>query len=294
LRLRPAIDFVGGESDYRERLSGDLQASRRELERHLAVAHAEEEEFTLPGVCAVDGSVVDFLVDRKWGGARGADGIWVPSWRERIECPLCHLNNRQRAMAATALAEIEGRSEAPRAPVLYCMEQVTAMFLALRAQCTTWELIGSEYLGPRHASGDVVDGLRHEDAEAMSLEDASVDVVLSNEVFEHVAAPRRALAEAARVLRPSGVMLFSIPFDPRRQDNRTRARLEDGELVHLEPPEVHGNPMSADGSLVFTDFGWELLDWVRDAGFRTCRGFLYWDYALGHLGVGDLLFHADR
>jgi hypothetical protein len=285
---------VGDEAEYRALAGGPAQAQRRELERHLAVAHREDAEFTLPGICAVDERAVDFLVDRQWGGRQGADGIWVPGWRERLECPLCHLNNRQRAMAAVVLAEIEGRRGGSRPPVLYAMEQVTALFAALSTRRSGWDLVGSEYLGPAHVSGAVVDGLHHEDAEALSFGDETVDVVVSNDVFEHVNAPRRAFAEAARVLAPSGVMLFSIPFDTNRRENRTRARVENGEIAHFEPPEYHENPMSADGSLVFTDFGWELFEWVRAAGFRACRADFYWDLELGHLGVGDALFRADR
>jgi SAM-dependent methyltransferase len=291
---QPTVEFVVSREDYANRVMEAVQARRADYEHHLAVLHKGEEEWSLPGICAVDDRPVDFLIDRKWGGLQGADGIWLPSWRERIECPLCHLNNRQRAMAALALSELDARMARAPGAVLYAMEQVTAMYAALAASRTSWELLGSEYLGPSLESGTIVDGLRHEDAEALSLDDRSIDVVLSNDVFEHVAEPRRAFAEMARVLRASGVMLFSIPFQPEAARNRTRARLELGELVHVADPVYHGNPMSAEGSLVFTDFGWELVDWVREAGFSNCQGFLYWDVELGHLGVGDLLFRAER
>jgi len=46
------------------------------------------------------------------------------------------------------------------------------------------------------------------------------------------------------------------------------ARIVDGAVDHLVPPSYHGNPMDPNGSLAFFDYGWELLDWVRDAGFR--------------------------
>jgi SAM-dependent methyltransferase len=55
--------------------------------------------------------------------------------------------------------------------------------------------------------------------DAIPLNDASVDVVLSYDVFEHVAHPPRLLAECHRVLRPNGVMLIGTwgwghPFAP--------------------------------------------------------------------------------
>ena len=47
------------------------------------------------------------------------------------------------------------------------------------------------------------------------LEDASVDYILCTETLEHVADPVPFLAEAARVLRPGGMMLLTVPFSAR-------------------------------------------------------------------------------
>lgn len=44
------------------------------------------------------------------------------------------------------------------------------------------------------------------------MRDAAVDGLLMIELLEHVPDPRRLLAEAGRVLRPSGVLLGSAPF----------------------------------------------------------------------------------
>ena len=63
--------------------------------------------------------------------------------------------------------------------------------------------------------GDDVD-FRLEDAQALSLADERFDKVLLTEVIEHVPHPERAIAEAARVLRPGGVLAVSTPsrFSP--------------------------------------------------------------------------------
>jgi SAM-dependent methyltransferase len=47
------------------------------------------------------------------------------------------------------------------------------------------------------------------------LEDASVDLVLSTEVLEHVLDPAAFLAEARRVLRPGARLLLTVPFAAR-------------------------------------------------------------------------------
>ena len=52
--------------------------------------------------------------------------------------------------------------------------------------------------------------------------------------------------------------------------------------------------MDPNGSLAFFDYGWELLDWVRDAGFRDVSLICYWSADLGHLGGMLETFHARR
>lgn len=45
-------------------------------------------------------------------------------------------------------------------------------------------------------------GIRHEDIEKLSFKDASLDLGVSNDVFEHIANPLDAFKACARVLRP--------------------------------------------------------------------------------------------
>jgi ubiquinone/menaquinone biosynthesis C-methylase UbiE len=57
---------------------------------------------------------------------------------------------------------------------------------------------------------------RLQDAQELSFPDATFDKVLMSEVIEHVPKPERAIAEAARVLRPGGLLVASTPsrFSP--------------------------------------------------------------------------------
>lgn len=75
---------------------------------------------------------------------------------------------------------------------------------------------GCDYLGLDHyGTGRLMYGARpdaYADAIALPLTDASVDAVVLLEVLEHLPAPDQALAEIARVLRPGGRLLLTMPF----------------------------------------------------------------------------------
>ena len=50
------------------------------------------------------------------------------------------------------------------------------------------------------------------DAASLPFQDDSIDTVLLLEVLEHIAEPRKALKEIARVLKPGGRVLLTMPF----------------------------------------------------------------------------------
>ena len=52
----------------------------------------------------------------------------------------------------------------------------------------------------------------HYDGHSFPFADASFDAILCNQVLEHVFNPDRFLSEIARVLRPGGKLLLTVPF----------------------------------------------------------------------------------
>jgi SAM-dependent methyltransferase len=277
------VRSVRGLDDYRAQL--DQVAERRlGYERLICRLGDGLQAWELPGWCRVCNQAVSFGVDWSWSWNR------TVNFRERLVCPQCGLNNRQRFAAALLQGLIERSPDRIR---IYLYEQVTDFYRV--ASGLAAEVIGSEYLGNTLRSGEVVEGIRHEDALDLSFDDASLDCIFSNDVYEHVPDIDRSLVEAARVLAPSGSLVFSVPFNPREQATRQRARLDGGEIVHLMEPVVHDNPMSGEGSLVFFDYGWDLLERCRAAGFQDAYMLAYYSVIYGHIGGGmQFLFVAER
>ncbi len=69
----------------------------------------------------------------------------------------------------------------------------------------------------------------------------------------------------------------------------------DGKLTHLLPEEYHRNPVSEEGSLVFYDYGWDFLDFFREAGFSDAYMQPYYSLWQAHLGIGlQSIFIAEK
>ena len=275
---------------YRRLISSPAWLQGRDIEAQLEREHRDDEHYAVAGHCLACGLRSAFIVDMQSGG-RLTDHGWVPNYRERLECGRCRLNNRQRAIAALMRQWLDGK-DAPAD--VYLMEAVTPVYQWALGALAPHRINGSEYLSTNAPSGTVIEGIRHEDVQAMSFGDASLDLIVSNDVFEHVPDPWQGLRECVRVLRPGGELLMSIPFDPALSESERRAEYGPSGIRHLKPPMYHGNPVSTDGSLVFTDFGWDVLERLRDAGFaRACVDcFLAPHY--GHVGDGQLVFRATK
>jgi len=112
-------------------------------------------------------------------------------------------------------------------------------------------------------------GVRCEDVERLSFNDAALDIVISQDVFEHVANPARGLEEIHRVLRPGGYHVFTVPYANSLLASQTRASFVDGNLRHHLPPVYHGHPIRQEGALVFTDFGQDFVRMQEAAGFEV-------------------------
>lgn len=198
----------------------------------------------------------------------GADPATI-SLRESLLCEACHNNARQRALAQVLFDCIDPRSDA-----IYVTEQASHFYLQLKARCRS--VRGSEFTSTwgqrfwlwlwlaRHGHKG---WLHRENVTQLSFADQSLDAVATLDVLEHVPDVKRALAEFARVLRPGGHLVLTVPFYCGQHASEEIARVDAAGVVeYLQPPEFHGDPLGG-GVLCFHHFGWDLLDKIRDAGF---------------------------
>jgi hypothetical protein len=121
----------------------------------------------------------------------------------------------------------------------------------------------SQFL-PDTPRGAVVGDITCQDLESLTFPDASLDLVITQDVLEHLLNPERALAEIARVLRPGGAHVFTVPIFTGHR-TLVRAVASDSGVEYLLPPDYHGNPVDPNGSLVVREWGDDLVDFIAQA-----------------------------
>jgi SAM-dependent methyltransferase len=129
--------------------------------------------------------------------------------------------------------------------------------------------------------GELRNGQQSEDLESLTFQDSSFDLVITQDVFEHILRPEKAFAEIARTLKRGGAHVFTVPYY-RGKKTVIRARaMESGEIEHLMKPDYHANPVDAEGSLVVTEWGDEICDFIFYASGMTTSIFSFFDTSLG-------------
>lgn len=241
--------------------------------------------FKYYGRCEVCNSVQALVVD--YQSAETRDGFRYPNWRERLVCPNCGCNNRQRFIAHAVFQNYQ-----PGMKVLM-HEQRTLIFQQLQKELPLLE--GFEYMGENLVSGAYYDGVRYENPGGCTYENNEFDVVISNEVLAHVPDYKAAFLEAYRVLKRGGKFIFSMPFNANSTKTEIRAIVKGDATEHICEPWYRPNPV--DGYpplLVYQVFGWDILDELRKCGFSSVCGKVYYGIKDGYLGYLPLYFEAQK
>ena len=285
---RKVFDIISFKSyeDYNNYCSSDLfhsEISKRKVE---ADNSSETYNFDMPGFCWVCNSKSEFGVDSKYH--KGTPEKIVINWKERLVCKSCGLNNRKRS----SIHIFNDFFKPSLNSSIFLAEQMSPIYKWFRKKFKN--TIGSEYLGESVNTGSLnKQGIRNEDLTNLTFNDKTFDYVIALDVFEHIPNYTEALNECRRVLRKDGYLFFTVPFFRDEQDNIVRAIIDkNNKIKHFLPPDFHGNPMSPNGSLCYTNFGWNLLSNLREVGFRDCKAHYYWSDYYGYLGDNLFVFTA--
>ncbi len=172
----------------------------------------------------------------RWTGA-GFDG---PQHCEFATCPRCGSIARDRFLF---WCFVERTPPSLRTRLLETSPRMGADYRRAMARWFTYTC--SDFDERAHA------GTVRIDLQAIDLPDASLDVLLTPHVLEHVPETDTALGEIARVLAPGGRMYLQVP-------------VLQGATAPPTEPEFHG-----DDTPVFWRFGPDLTARLRDHGFTT-------------------------
>jgi SAM-dependent methyltransferase len=203
-----------------------------------------------------------------WCNICGHDGPfhWPEHGREGHVCGNCAASRRQRALLyvlGAALGEIDRPLVAWASHSQVCVLEASGRgaYPALLAEKLRY--CNTVYRANRN--GAQRPGDRFADLERLAYPDASLDFVLAAEVFEHVREDRQAFAEIHRALRPGGLLIFTVPYDP-HAETLVRVQVDGDRDLPLMEPEHHG---SGGRSLAYRTYGRDLPDRLRALGFSV-------------------------
>ncbi|MDQ6437387.1 class I SAM-dependent methyltransferase [Mesorhizobium sp. LHD-90] len=196
--------------------------------------------------------------------------------RETFLCSSCRGSLRYRAQADAVLREYaaEGvstiealiESETFRHIRLY-EPGVVGPFRKLFRTMSNYE---QSFYWEDVAEGAKKDGMVCQNLERLTYADETFDLIVSSDVFEHVRRPFQGFAEIRRVLKQGGRHIFSVPAnDNLRADSVSRVDTSSDNDVLLLPAVYHGNGTAGGRSLVYTDFGADVVDKLGEIGLPT-------------------------
>ncbi|KJS36955.1 MAG: hypothetical protein VR74_10635 [Hyphomonas sp. BRH_c22] len=210
--------------------------------------------FHQAGHCDICEGPVVFRSDFKW-------------FRDHLLCPVCNSVPRERALMRVIDMYMPN----------YCRKKIhesspggRGVSVKLGRNCP-----GYSY---SHYFPDVPVGKVHrqrgelcESLEALTFADKKFDLFITQDVMEHVFDPAAAFREIARVLKPGGMHILTVPLVNKCKPSRQRAaRDADGNIQHIAEPTYHGNPIDDRGSLVTMDWGYDIVEFVRnESGLST-------------------------
>ncbi len=197
-------------------------------------------------------------------------GDW---WRDQYHCSRCLSIPRHRAIVHVLQEFI------PHYRTLRIHESSPSgpTFRKFSSECPYY--VPTQFF-PNIPSGAMHRGFRCEDLAKQSFDDESFDIVITQDVLEHLLEPVESLKEICRTLKPGGVHIFTVPWYY-WQDTKIRVQKTNNGTKYLTEPDYHGNPVDEQGSLVVTEWGKDLIDTIYESCKMTTTAIRIVDKRIG-------------
>jgi hypothetical protein len=250
----PGLRFAS-QAEFREFLDTGQSTLDARYEYEMGLA-TREQRFTQGGTCAPCLRPAVFTAAAE-GGELLRDGRLVPNWRETLHCD-CRdpLSNRQRAL----LHFVQATGVLPWARMLL-LGVPGAADIRLAALVGQMEVMRPFVNAP---------------------EGERFHMAVSQDYLQHVPQLDHVFSGLRERLLDGGRFIFTVPF----HHGAAASELIDlGLFAGQIPSEVRGRSHR---------LGWDVLDMLRQAGFRDAAAYLYWSEELGYLGPMNFIFRAVR
>lgn len=209
--------------------------------------------------CFICGHVVDFEIHEK-----------ATLFRE-AKCPYCGASLRNSDVARTILKTILKLSEMDLVKKGECLKKELINLAEFRIlnTCSSGTLHNTLCGLPGYTASEYFDDIPNGEvkgkvvsADLMNLpfRDNSFDLIISEDVFEHIYNYEKGFSEVYRVLTAGGYHVFTVPL---HEGRKTVSRIENEKKIY------HGDPIREGGALVITDFGSDLPDILNKMRFPT-------------------------
>ena len=198
----------------------------------------------------------------------------VASIRENFRCNNCGASLRYREQARVILA-FYSRQESRNIEELVKERAFRKLSIyepgligQFRKHFRTLDNYATSYFWNDVPIGEYNEGVQCQDLMRLQYDDASFDLVVTSDIFEHVRRPFEGFLEINRVLKPGGMHIFSIPVQhPMRPKTVFRVDTSGDDDVFILPPHYHGAPKGGK-SLVYADFGSDIVETMNQNGIE--------------------------
>lgn len=201
----------------------------------------DKHHFEVEGFCPCCNKEVNFVSNSTW-------------YRDNFFCGNCGCIPRERAlMRCIEMFFPDWRSYKihESSPTMWRGPSVR-----LRDECEHY--FPSQYWSEKKL-GTSTEGIVNIDIENQkSIRSNSFDLVITQDVFEHLYNPRKAAKEIARTLKKGGAHIFSVPLVNKDRPTEKWSVIKSNKVHFLHEEEYHSNPVDPEGSPVSFHYGYDL------------------------------------